>query len=183
MKDSQEPGKQETIRCRCGEELPPDVSHCPVCCRPVSPESPLPPPKNENRELFEADSPRLLITVNTSMEGDLLQALLTDAGIPAILHYQQAGAYLRTFMGTTSFGVDVMVPSSKFEEAQRLLSETGLGENLPLPEDSEDVDDNDMEAGKSKSKLRILLWIFLGAAVIYIYLNGGVSFLLRMLTP
>jgi hypothetical protein len=73
------------------------------------------------KEEINYDNEALLITVNTGTEADLIESILKANNIPVLKKYKEAGAYLNLYMGMTSFGVDIYVPSKILDEAKKLI--------------------------------------------------------------
>lgn len=67
------------------------------------------------------DKEALLITVNNGIEADLIESILNANNIPVLKKFKEAGAYLNLYMGMTSFGIDIYVPSKLFDEAKELI--------------------------------------------------------------
>lgn len=82
------------------------------------------------------DKEALLITVNTGTEADLIESILNANNIPVLKKFKEAGAYLNLYMGMTSFGVDIYVPSKLFDEAKELIESRAEVEiNYDIEED------------------------------------------------
>lgn len=68
------------------------------------------------------DREAYLTTVANSIEADVMESLLRAENIPVLRKYKEAGAYLDIYMGSTSFGVDMYVPSRLLEQARELIN-------------------------------------------------------------
>ena len=81
----------------------------------------------------------LLITVDDTVEADILESKLQVSGIPVLRQYRETGAYLTLILGKTSFGVDMYVPKDMLEEARNIIAS------------AEDVKDEDILSDPSFS--------------------------------
>lgn len=67
------------------------------------------------------DKEAFLIAVNSDLEAQILESLLLSNGIPVLKKYNQAGGYLKIYMGATNFGVNLYVPSRLLKKAQEIV--------------------------------------------------------------
>lgn len=84
-----------------------------------------------------ADDYAILLDSTSQVEAQLAQGLLTEAGIPCLLHGPD---FDRVELGYTvhgtAFGVSVYVPQAALEQARAVLREAwpeGVGEDPPAP--------------------------------------------------
>lgn len=81
------------------------------------------------------DKEAYLLTVNTGTEADLIESILNANNIPVLKKFKEAGAYLILYMGMTSFGIDIYVPSKLLDEAKVLIeSRSGPEINYDIEE-------------------------------------------------
>ncbi|HHX87825.1 MAG TPA: hypothetical protein GX693_06590 [Firmicutes bacterium] len=60
-------------------------------------------------------------------EAGVIESFLRTYEIPVLKKYQEAGGFLKVYMGMTSFGIDLYVPASCLEQAKKLLEEQQIG--------------------------------------------------------
>lgn len=65
-----------------------------------------------------------LTQASNEIEATIIESILDSEGIPVIKKYQEAGEYLKIYMGMTNYGVDIYVPSRLKEEARQALNKT-----------------------------------------------------------
>ena len=81
-------------------------------------------PKDEEGR---AEESALLCTCrNTDLSDELTVNMLEAYGIPCVRDYPGYGAFGRVIMGTSATGVDIYVPKSMLEAAQKLIEEEGV---------------------------------------------------------
>ncbi|MCX7708842.1 MAG: DUF2007 domain-containing protein [Clostridia bacterium] len=120
-------------------------------------------PNIEEEESIELDTEAFLTSVSDNINADMIEAKLNDNGIPVLKKYKESGGYLNIYMGATSYGVELYVPSRLLEKAKELLSTEGaIEENEPfeLKEDTEDAEMKDTERIYQK-KRQFRAWIIL----------------------
>lgn len=61
-------------------------------------------------------------TVSTPVELEMLKELYEENGIEIFPHHREAGEFLTLYMGTSNYGIDIMVAEEHEEEAQRLFT-------------------------------------------------------------
>ena len=81
----------------------------------------LPTPEELAKEP-KLDKEEYLISVSTDSEADVIQALLDSHEIPSLRKYRGSGGYMKVYMGMSGQGIDMFVPSNKFQDAVELLS-------------------------------------------------------------
>ncbi len=91
-----------------------------------------------NEDASEVDR-TYLITVDDTVEADILESKLKASGIPVFREYRETGAYLTLVLGKSSFGVDMFVQKDRFEEARNIL------------ESAQDIKDEDILSDPSFS--------------------------------
>jgi hypothetical protein len=99
-----------------------------------------------------------LMTVPDKVQADVVESLLNSFEIPVAREYQEAGSYVRVFTGTTSFGIDLFVPSKALDKAKEIVRGSAAGEEAPLPE--EDVGTDYGEDGRTM-KNSLIRWFIL----------------------
>lgn len=103
------------------------------------------------------DKEAFLITVNDRIKADLVESILNANNIPVLKKHRESGAYLDLYIGMTSYGIDIYVPSKILDEAKELLK--SRSEFAPEYDTYED----DMREYRKKflRKRRIRTWIVL----------------------
>ncbi|NLY85411.1 MAG: DUF2007 domain-containing protein [Tissierellia bacterium] len=71
---------------------------------------------------------RLLKTVDTNFELDLITNLLKENDIPYILKDHGTGGYMRIISGSSIYGTDILVEELFFEKAKEILNSISLTE-------------------------------------------------------
>ena len=82
------------------------------------------------------DNAKLLYTADSEVSANMLEAMLTDNGIPVLKKYRGSGLHLKIVLGTTPYGIDLYVSPEDFEEAEKLLF-------LLFPEAANPMDDEE----------------------------------------
>ncbi|NBJ16181.1 MAG: DUF2007 domain-containing protein [Dehalobacter sp. 4CP] len=78
-----------------------------------------PAEQDRNAELEEW----ILITeAANEIEADIIESILDSEEIPCYKRYNEAGDYLRIYMGMTNFGVEIYIPGNLKEKAEGLLN-------------------------------------------------------------
>lgn len=75
----------------------------------------------EKKENPNQDKEAHLISLMSNIEGDMIEALLKNNGIPVLKKYKEAGGYLKIYSGFAKFGVDIYVPSKLLEKAKDII--------------------------------------------------------------
>ena len=63
-----------------------------------------------------------LRSVQSTIEADIVSALLESEGIPVHKKHNLTGDYLEVFANATIFGIDLYVPPQELEKAKEILS-------------------------------------------------------------
>jgi hypothetical protein len=105
------------------------------------------------------DEEKFLMTVNDSMEAELICGFLKENNIPALLKHRESGAYLELYCNLTFFGIDIYVPSRLWAEAKELIQ---IQANSNFIDDNKlnDIAEVDYRERISK-KRKISMWIIL----------------------
>lgn len=83
-------------------------------------------PKNKKENDINAsefDKEVFLTSVDEEYRANFIREYLQNEGIPVLIKYKGSGEYLKLYMGTTCFGIDIFVPFKSLEKAEVLLSE------------------------------------------------------------
>lgn len=67
------------------------------------------------------ESPEVLTTLSEQGVCDVTVSMLNAYGIPVMKDYESAGTFARVMFGGSGYGVRLLVPQSKLEEAQAIL--------------------------------------------------------------
>lgn len=78
--------------------------------------------KKSKKPVTPPEGQSLLVTVDDTVEADILESKLKASGIAVSRSYRESGAYLTLVLGKSSFGVDMFVPTDRLEEAKEILS-------------------------------------------------------------
>lgn len=73
----------------------------------------------------DVDIPVFLMNVADDLNAGMLETMLRDSGIPVIRRYPETGQYMHLIMGTSIYGVDLLVPASRLEAAKELADNIG----------------------------------------------------------
>lgn len=68
-----------------------------------------------------AMKPKLLTTVDSFAESNMIKAFLKDEGIPVLIRDLGLGGFMKVTMGFTVFGQELYVDENDFEKASELL--------------------------------------------------------------
>ena len=74
-----------------------------------------------SRENDRAMRPRLLTTVDSFAESNMIAAFMKDEGIPVLVKELGLGGFMKVTMGFTVFGRELYVDEGDFERASELL--------------------------------------------------------------
>lgn len=75
----------------------------------------------EQHEQAESENEVLLVSVGDENEANIIQNLLEVNQIPSLRRYRDIGGYMKVYMGTSSFGIDIFVPESCMDTARQIL--------------------------------------------------------------
>ncbi|MCC5908831.1 MAG: DUF2007 domain-containing protein [Clostridiaceae bacterium] len=120
--------------------------------------------ENSREEPIEFDSEVFLTSVSDNINSSIIEAKLNDNGIPVLKKYREAGGYLSVYMGVTSLGVDLYVPSKLLDEARRVIQLEVVEDeaNELISKENSADDDTLTELNKRYQKKRqIRGWIIL----------------------
>ena len=116
-----------------------------------------------------------LITVSGEMEASIVETLLTSNNIPVLRKYREAGAYLKIYMGNSTAGIDLYVPSELYNIAKELIekeNEADLSEDNIQSEEEKEllfIEEKKILRRRSIRAWIILLFFVSGIAVALIY--------------
>jgi len=114
--------------------------------------------------MSENDTEAFLLSVNSSMEADMIESLLKANDIPVLRKYRESGGYMMIMMGSTIYGVDLYVPGDMLDKAREIVensreaSEDAAFPDNVLPEEmtGEDMEttgtEDPEEAGKEEGR-------------------------------
>ncbi len=71
--------------------------------------------------MSENDVEAFLLSVNSSMEADMIESLLKANDIPVLRKYRESGGYMMIMMGGTIYGVDLFVPGDMLDKAREIV--------------------------------------------------------------
>ena len=112
--------------------------------------------------MLEYDEENYLTSVCDEFEANILETLLNSNGIPILKKFPGAGGYLSLYMGKTSSGIDIYVPSKLFDFAKELVDskyEVDLGEdNIQSKEEENLLYEEEI---KIHQKITTRTWIIL----------------------
>lgn len=183
---------------KCGTEYEDGIASCPVCDLDYSKRA-----ETIDESLSHEGKEALLTTVNDNFEASLIEARLKQEGIPVLLKYKGTGAYLSLFMGKTSFGVEIYVPSDLIDKAREIMvfemkegmndGEDSLEDEQNIPEDEQDSQDDEQDSPEDEqdSPLEFLneaendyqkniefrSWLIFGVIVLVVVVAAILSFL------
>ncbi len=128
----------------------------------------MPKCKSEYREgsIQNNDDWVLLKNVDERTEINILEPVLTSADIPILKNHKGAGEYLKIYMGMTSFGIDVYVPKSKYDNALKILQDLKL-DNKDILIDEENKNNNNKYKRKQILNVWLILLFFLAPGLIF----------------
>ena len=114
-----------------------------------------------------------LVAAANEIEAQIIIAKMEAADIPVLTKHRESGSYMKIYMGTSIFGMDLYVPAGAYEDAKELPYATQI-----LPEDIKDEDfaatqkEADQTVGQTKFLafclfgilffLLLLYWAFAG---------------------
>ncbi len=111
-----------------------------------------------------------LTTVSDEGEAGILESLLSSNDIPVLRKYREAGDYVKLYMGTSNFGIDIYVPNNLKMKAQEIIDA-----HFCIQNEDEDYDENfkldDEEGRKRRTKAWIILLVFIIPGVIVLFIS------------
>jgi hypothetical protein len=118
---------------------------------------------------YHYDEGEFLTTASDDFEADLLTSLLVSEGIHVIQKHEGVTQYLKVYMGSSNFGVDIRVPKQQLEKAKEILK------SCPVEYEYEDEINKEMDAAlvenkKSRGRKITALLLFLHVPGIFIWL-------------
>jgi len=69
----------------------------------------------------EPENEVLLVSVSDENEANIIQNLLEINKIPSLKKYRDIGGYMKVYMGTSAFGIDIYVPEICVETSREIL--------------------------------------------------------------
>ncbi len=123
---------------------------------------------NDNKELKSGET-AFLTSVHGEIQAELIEADLKANGIPVLKKFKEAGAYLDIYMGMTSFGIDLYVPSNLLDDAKNILKDFENSSKID-EEEKELIEANKEYIKKRNRRIWILLLFFLPSLLIGIIL-------------
>lgn len=120
--------------------------------------------ENSRKQPIEFDSEVFLTSVNDNINFSIIEAKLKDNGIPVLKKYRETGGYLSIYMGMTSLGIDLYVPSKLLDQAKAVIqSELVEADTNELISKENSIDDDTLEEVNKKyqKKRQIRAWIIL----------------------
>lgn len=102
------------------------------------------------------DKEILLTSAADEIQACMIEELLSSNSIPVLKKRKEAGSYLNIYMGMNSYGIDLYVPSKRYDTAKELLNEIAQENGILEP-------DEEMEAEKRLyyRKRLIKVWIII----------------------
>lgn len=104
----------------CRIEYREDFTKCGDCGADLVDELPPQPASKESETRFDTEA--LLTTVDDEAQASVVEGLLHSCNIPTARSYKEAGSYVRVITGTSSYGIDIYVPSHNISEAQGIIT-------------------------------------------------------------
>lgn len=74
-----------------------------------------------------------LVTINDQIELEMLRQMFRENDIDCFFKHRESGAFMKIYMGMTTFGIDVYVPEENYEEAKALYDGFFSGEYVADP--------------------------------------------------
>lgn len=108
-----------------------------------------------------------LLSAASSIEADMIEAILKSNDIPVLKKYKESGGYLKIYMGDTIYGVDLYVPQPLLDKAREIIEfsrEAPMDETFPdniVAETEQDNADLSAQADKFNHKRRLSSWLIL----------------------
>ena len=68
-----------------------------------------------------SDTEALLTTVDDEAQASVIEGLLHFHNIPTARSYKEDGSYVKVITGTSSYGIEIYVPSDNLREAQEII--------------------------------------------------------------
>lgn len=129
--------------------------------------------KEEN---IDYDEEAFLISVSGDIEANTVESLLRIYEIPIFRRYREAGGYLELYMGMSTSGVDLFVPSRFLEDAIEIIKNEKENE---LVENDEFINLKEEQQKKRRIKTWIILLLFMPGIIWTLLI--GISYLIKML--
>lgn len=134
----------------------------------------------KNKIAKTPDGFKLLITVDDTIEADIIESKLNASGIKILRNYREPGAYLTLVLGKTTMGVDIFVTEDKLEEAKGFLESAKEVSDADILADPS-FSDESIKAQNTENlkKISIGMWILMSiffivfVAVIVLYFFNG----------
>ena len=130
----------------------------------------LPPELPVEKEAF-------LVSVGDVNEATMIQSLLESSGIHSVRRYRESGGYMKVYMETTVFGIDIYVAESNLETAREILESDIDSSSDILEEDQEDVIGGQIL--KRQDAARIMLMFVLVPILIGVFITAIEVFINR----
>ncbi|SET58650.1 Putative signal transducing protein [Natronincola peptidivorans] len=144
--------------------------------------------EKHEKEAIVFDTEVLLTSVTDHIHADIIEAKLNDSGIPVLKKHREIGGYLNIYMGMTSLGIDIYVPSKLLEEAKEIISldvsegEVALLTNDKTSDDEEAIKKAEKEYKKKRlMRVWIILLFFMPGFIWLIY--GLITMLINLFSP
>lgn len=169
---------------KCRFEYRPGFTDCPVCRVPLE-EKPMETKNAPVRPSMPAGNLRVLVSDTDQTFLAALRQYLEEAGIPSILEYcDSAGSYVRSYMGVSPYGQQILVAEEHLGEAMEILKATfplkqNAGSEEPARETEETASDASSPTAGFLRRRRIMKWIIcIGAAAIALRMLFGIFLVL-----
>ena len=165
--------KNDLLECPyCGSKLVGDLLETTAGRRKESPE---PNFGNDSANQKKPIIPRLLISAPEIIRANLVESLLTEAGIPFFAKdSRNSGVYIKAYTGNTFYGEDIYVDSSDFDKAKELIDGYLEGveekEMEPIPATIPIAENEKRPSSVFRSVMRLLvaiLLVIIGIALLY----------------
>lgn len=141
---------------RCKAEYREGFDICSDCKCKLVPEL-----KIKDSETHDVDTPAFLTTADNDVYADIIESKLKSFGIPVIKRHREAGGYMKVLMGSTIFGVDLLVPSRLLDDAKKIVARE-------MPHSLAETEDKEMGGSvqrKRRARARIIL-LFLAPGIL-----------------
>ena len=104
----------------CRKEYREGFTKCGDCAADLVHELPPQPALEGSDDKFDTEA--LLTTVDDEAQASVVEGLLHSCNIPTARNYKEAGSYVKVITGTSSYGIEIYVPSHDLRKAQEILS-------------------------------------------------------------
>ena len=116
----------------------------------------------EYKNQTTADTPALLCTVSDNIEALAVESLLRSGNIPVMKKWRTGGDLAIIYMGASSTGADLYVPSKLLENAKELLAAEPVTDETDTPDILNDYSEfAEQKAKDRRSKALILFLVFI----------------------